>query len=157
MPNYGTLVLGSTGTRHGMSPAQKAILTQLLARQPPDTAFHHGGCKGADAQAHELAIATGLAVHVHWGDDPKWQATLYGLATHSYPPEPNLQRNRLVVHSCNMLIACPLHDGTLSGGTAYTIRYAQRQDKRVSVILPNGKVLHYSGLQQQSTQEILTP
>ena len=44
-------------------------------------------------------------------------------------------RNRYLVDHCNVLIA--VYNGKLNGGTAYTVKYAQRLGKEVVIIDPN--------------------
>lgn len=45
--------IGFTGTREGMTQAQKDVFASLVARIEPDE-FHHGDCVGSDEAAAEL-------------------------------------------------------------------------------------------------------
>ena len=62
--------LGFTGTRSGMTEAQKWQLETFLRdyashRKNTDLVFHHGDCIGADAEAHTIAKKIGFRVCVH--------------------------------------------------------------------------------------------
>jgi hypothetical protein len=52
--------IGFTGTRHGMTPAQRHAVSQLIAELAAGAAFtaHHGDCVGADAEFHDLCRST---------------------------------------------------------------------------------------------------
>lgn len=56
--------IGFTGTRRGMTEAQGLTLRALLATQHA-TEFHNGDCIGADAEAHDIAVAMGCEVVIH--------------------------------------------------------------------------------------------
>lgn len=66
-------VVGFTGTREGMTPAQKSVVAETLTYAwaqlegwVPDE-VHHGGCEGADWDFHEIVRAylpqTRIVVH----------------------------------------------------------------------------------------------
>ena len=58
--------LGFTGTRNGMTSAQRQVVERMLENGGVFTA-HHGDCVGADADFHELvrADADGNVIVVH--------------------------------------------------------------------------------------------
>ena len=78
-----------------------------------------GGAKGPDSLAEEAALARGIPVTVYVPDYEK-----YGRAA------PHV-RNRMIVHSCDRLVA--FWDGK-SRGTASTVELARRMGKPVEVI-----------------------
>jgi hypothetical protein len=45
--------MGFTGSCEGMTDRQKETFRQVLAKYGP-TEFHHGDCRGADAEAHAI-------------------------------------------------------------------------------------------------------
>jgi hypothetical protein len=57
-----------------------------------------------------------------------------------YPPKPYLERNRDIVDSTELLIACPKDMTESSGGTWATVRYARKQKKPIVVVWPDGSV-----------------
>lgn len=112
--------VGFTGTRRGMSEAQRrqlvAVLCQLYARRLPMAEFHHGDGDGADQEAAALAVGevgvpeTGVIKH-----PPK-----------AFTAKELLARNREIVDCVSVLVAAPLHDKEeLRSGTWATVRYAR--------------------------------
>lgn len=139
------MILGITGTRQGMTALQLCFCTAHL-----DTIFYsasfgpchliHGDCVGADEQA--WAIADGLG----WNTtalpstaDPKWHANTP--STHIEQRRPSLERNRLIVDRCHLLLAFP-GDGPERGGTWYTINYARANGRHLIIIWPDGETSH---------------
>ncbi|CAB4162291.1 hypothetical protein UFOVP786_38 [uncultured Caudovirales phage] len=130
--------IGFTGSRHGMSVAQARTLRKLLA-DGPWKVLHHGDCVGCDVTAHGFARELGLAVVVHPPESNALRARL--ASAQVAPPLPYLDRNRAIVASVEHVIATPRSVTERSGGTWYTIRYAVRHGKLVSVIDLGGRVL----------------
>lgn len=58
--------IGFTGTRQGMTPAQRLKATHWLAKLSA-TEFHHGDCMGADAEAHAIALSLKILHHYPTG------------------------------------------------------------------------------------------
>lgn len=114
------MIVSFTGTRQGMSTAQKRQLQYVLYGLRTVTQFHHGAAEGADREAAAFA-ATALKVVAHpAGDDP-------------------LARNRELVNICDVLIAAPRTDEEeLRSGTWATIRYARAVGKPI-IMLSRGK------------------
>lgn len=135
------LSIGFSGTRIGMSQAQKDILFHILAEH--QGFFHHGDCIGADAEAHDVAAAMACyTIHVHPPADPRLRAYKNGHVTH--PPKQYFARNADIVNQCQYLIACPLNKNQQTGGTWNTIKYAMREDinRKFTIILYDGQVGH---------------
>lgn len=125
--------VGFTGTRHGMSGAQKEALFQVFDKYY-GSEFHHGDCWGADAEAHDIAIHYNMRIHIHPPSDEKARAFKTLKVVRTSMPKPYLQRNHDIVDSCDILIAAPHTDKEiLRSGTWATVRYARR--KNVPVIL----------------------
>lgn len=131
--------VGFTGTRDGMTDAQKATVADLLERVAPRWC-HHGDCVGADADFHHLAKAAGSAVMIHPPSDPKLRAGLVG--DDIAEEKPYLDRNRAIVHAATILVATPKESTPQGkGGTWFTIGYARLQGKRVTIVWPDGTTL----------------
>jgi predicted Rossmann fold nucleotide-binding protein DprA/Smf involved in DNA uptake len=132
------MILGFTGTRAGMSYAQKTELARLLDEKFRMNLgeFHHGDCLGSDAEAHAIAIEKGWRVVIHPPDKSFARAYCTG-AVDTLMPSPFLERNHRIVNLCNVLIATPeYHVEQLRSGTWATIRYARQQQKQIIIINP---------------------
>lgn len=135
--------VGFTGTRAGMTDAQKQAFKELLKdfyAQHEWVELHHGDCVGADAEAHDLTeahVPCGVVIH-----PPKEQANrAHKRGDVERPPQTHFARNRAIVDWTDILVAAPLHDTEQDlGGTWYTVRYARKQKKRLVLIWPNGVV-----------------
>lgn len=143
------IVIGFTGTQHGMTPEQHQMLQeQMIAASSAvgDTEFHHGDCIGADLQAHALAYYMGYKVVIHPPEDESKRAFanngIYQMhSAEVLSPKPYLDRNHDIVDACDVLIACPNQMAERQrSGTWATVRYAWRQKKAVILIYPNGFV-----------------
>lgn len=132
--------IGFTGTREGITECQQEETRKVL-----DMFLHHGltgvhgGCVGADAEFHAICKSMDIRTEV-WPGYPvgnpsgtKFRAELEADETHE--PMEFLARNRKIVGVSAWLIACPKDDSG-KGGTWYTIRYARKQGRIVTVIQP---------------------
>ena len=130
--------IGFTGTREGMSEHQKstlkAILTAAVCANDDPVVLHHGDCKGADAEAHEIALAVGCEVIIHPPVKRIMRAYCQG-AREILPPEEYLERDRCIVDATIGMIAAPKSNKEeLRSGTWYTVRYARKMNKRVILL-----------------------
>lgn len=130
--------VGFSGTQIGMTPIQKAVLTEFLENIGPSMSeFHHGDCVGSDAQAHRLVrmIAPKCRIVLHPPND--WSKRAFCLADKYEPEKPYLVRNREIVLSTDYLIATPgqSHE-VLRSGTWATVRFADRIRRKKLIILP---------------------
>ena len=132
--------IGFTGTREGMTEHQKETLRMVLtaaALQGDPVIIHHGDCKGADAEAHEIALAVGCEVIIHPPRKRIMRAYCQG-AREILPPEDYLERDRCIVDSCIGMIAAPKSDKEEKrSGTWYTVRYARKMNKSVILLARN--------------------
>jgi predicted Rossmann fold nucleotide-binding protein DprA/Smf involved in DNA uptake len=132
--------VGITGTRHGMTDAQRSTLIDLLSEG--GIWLHHGCCVGVDEQAHWIAFELGVGSIGHPPADRRLAMPLVedglqfiGLC----PPKPYHDRNRDIVDACSLLIAVPEHDREQpKGGTWYTVRYARQVGREHIIIWPDG-------------------
>lgn len=133
--------IGFTGTRKGMSEYQLAVFEGLLEKME---SFHHGSCQGADVEAARIVYSTFLEppeIICHPGPNDDEHQELSGVDTKRKEPKTHFARNRDIVNETDKLIACPC-DMTEQkrGGTWYTIRYAKKQGKPVTIIWPDGSI-----------------
>lgn len=103
-------MIGFTGHRDKIA---KVADLQALRDQYPNATWIHGGAGGFDTQVDGFAKAHGIICRV--------MRPNYARHGKSAP----LVRNREIVDGCQLLIAC--YDGRKSGGTYYTITYAQKR------------------------------
>ena len=135
--------VGFTGTRHGLTPAQGGALARLV-RDAAVTEFHHGCCRGADAEAVRHVRRYHPAADIV-GHQPETTALVANPAVWAsnrlVDPLPYLERNRGIVDGCEVLVACPEGPEVLRSGTWSTVRYARRAGVPVVVVWPDGTVL----------------
>jgi len=128
--------IGFTGTREGMTDAQKECLSKGLA---VGDHFHHGACIGADAEAHTIAKDLGLYIVVHLPLSDKKMIECIG--DECRIPTDYLTRDHNIVDETEILYACPKgKKELLRSGTWATIRYAVKTKKIVMIFYPDGTV-----------------
>ena len=132
------MIYGFTGTRAGMTGRQQKALDLLLRDcSKAKAAFHHGGCHGADGEAHCIAFLL-AACTVHPGDADqhrKWEKHLNTCELR--PWKPYLERNHDIVDICEVLIAAPSSlTEELRSGTWAAIRYARKISRPVIILDP---------------------
>lgn len=133
--------VGFTGSQNGLTNDQQGVLLGLLRQYGMRDWLIHGGCVGADTEAHFLGRQQGMKIKVwpsnikgKWGDWPDAEMVMAQM--------PPLERNmKIVIDNLDHLYACP---GTsverMRSGTWATVRYARRQLVDHSIILPDGHV-----------------
>ena len=130
--------IGITGTREGLSITQRESLINILSKyNHVGTQLHTGCCVGVDTQVAELVLEIRydkirLIGHPPIKKHNQGATDMYDMLL----PEKNyLERDRIIVNSTAMLIACPLNLTTQKGGTWYTINYAQKKNKPVIILI----------------------
>jgi hypothetical protein len=136
--------IGFTGTKKGMTLAQKiALENMLLDMMEPEYEmwFHHGDCIGADAEACKIAHDLGYKICMH----PPLIMTKRAFCLYDdiHPPKPYLERNQEIIGSVDRLIACPKGPEERRSGTWYTIRHS-RNVVPCTIIPPNGDYYEYT-------------
>lgn len=130
------LKVGFTGSRDGMTDPQKVTVGELLAGA---ASLSHGDCQGADADAHHLAYSLNIWTIVHPPTKAYLRAYCDGDAT--YPSMPYLDRDRKIVDTTDILVATPNGMAEkFSGGTWYTIHYAEKKKSPIVIVWPDGSV-----------------
>ncbi len=129
--------VGFTGTRHGMTERQISAITTWLTENMPEQ-FHHGDCIGADVQAANIAQSLGIETHA-W-PPVKEDKRAFHKSDVIHRPRPYLERNRMIVMQTRFLLACPEQNAPQpSGGTWYTIRWAQSQMRDILIAHPHAE------------------
>lgn len=129
--------VGFTGTREGMTEAQKLGLKALLPVHDAYSQFHYGDCVGADAQARDVAAGMGMWLVSHPPDKDVLRA--FTKADETREPKPYLERNKFIVMETERMIAAPrCFVESVKGGTWSTVRYARKLGRPIIIIWPDG-------------------
>jgi len=148
--------IGFTGTRHGMTGAQKVALFDLLCKidEEFDEAIvtHQGCCIGADEEFAEKCDSMGFEVVGHPPRVALFRSTrALELCVELHEPAPYHVRNQAIVDASSVMIAAPAESTPQrAGGTWMTVRMALRALRagklvRLHVIAPDGAELDHSG------------
>lgn len=137
--------------------ALKAALTERITRltEAGITDFYSGGANGMDCWASLIVLELrkrnpALRLHMllpHEGQADKWsdsaqeryhlilkQADSIEYVSHEYYDGCMLDRNRRLVEAAGTLLA--VYNGERRGGTAATVRYARKLDRRIIILNP---------------------
>lgn len=130
-----------------MSYKQAVEVRRLLTRYfELGAQFHHGGCKGADVEAADVAQELGYWVVRHPGPEGgPWEDEESEADDEERAPKGHFARNRDIVHECDVVIATPAQgtdapESLRRGGTWYTIEYARKRNVPLDLINPDGTV-----------------
>lgn len=132
--------IGFTGTQRGTTQPQRALLICEIQLWAPKL-FVHGGCIGADAEAHKIVrqFSKATTIKIRPSDIPAKTAKLD--ADIRCAPKPPLERNHHIVREVDRMIACPGEYGeVLRSGTWATIRYARKHSVPILIIYPDGRL-----------------
>ena len=139
--------LGFTGSRKPPTEAQLRWLWQAVCCLRKDFVFHHGGCVGADAAFHRLALKGWWSIVIHSPVDTKLMMPEIELNPYRQsnpimvlPPKPYLARNRDIVDAVTRMCALPDGFPRPHSGTWYTIEYALRRGVDIIACYPDGTV-----------------
>jgi hypothetical protein len=126
--------IGFTGTRDGMTARQKSALRGLLTSHD-GAILHHGDAVGADAEAHDIAVALGCTIVIHPPTIERQRA--FRSAAEIRAPRPYLDRNKDIVRDTKLLVAAPADAmEQLRSGTWSTVRYARRLGRPICLLTP---------------------
>jgi len=134
--------IGVTGTRNGLSKDQKEFANTALFNIPLGNPlekyeFHHGNCIGVDVEVAAIARQYSYHIVCH----PPMIKDLIGdfISDEYRPPLTYFQRNRNIVNETELLLAFPKEmERQAKGGTWYTVDYANKRNKAVIIIFPDG-------------------
>jgi len=128
--------IGMTGSKTGMNDLQKKLFAEFVTLNSV-VELHHGDCVGADADAHNIAVACGVKIVIHPPVDSKLRA--FCSEAIELPVKPYLARNKDIVNAGELLVAFPnSRTETLRSGTWSTVRYARKIGKQVVIFYPDG-------------------
>jgi hypothetical protein len=102
--------------------AVASVELQRIAAEHPDAVWIHGGATGFDTQVGTYALQHGIQQIVIRPD--------YKALGRAAP----FVRNRQIIDMADLVYAC--YDGRQTGGTLYTLRYAERQGKPTQILRP---------------------
>lgn len=130
--------LGFTGTRSGMTDKQLESMEEILGDV---CVFYHGSCKGADIQAARMVRQHIPDAHIIAlpgpADDPCREYS--GVDDEIGEGTSHFARNRAIVDKSDEIFAAPYDmKEARFGGTWYTIHYAIKRGKLVTIIWPDG-------------------
>lgn len=130
-----------TGTRNGMTDAQKSSFAEIISLLKP-VCFIHGDCLGADHDAHNLtkehSPETKIAIRPCFYKNMR----AYCKGDIEFPEKHPLDRNVDIVEDGELLIACPKKmTKEQTGGTWHTINFARMNNLSLIVIWPDGTLL----------------
>lgn len=152
------VVVGFTGTRKGMTPAQRAMVTSLIedAIGADNNVCRrgfvgvHGDCIGADEQfddvCHELGVATGIRPCTFHNMRARCDQRRPGVTVLAEAKRPMARNRDIVGHvgggaEGSLLIACPPNFERIKkgSGTWATVGFGERARVRVVVVFPDGR------------------
>jgi hypothetical protein len=137
-----------------MTEEQRMAVALTLRRLDP-TEVHHGVCKGADEDFHEIVLnefqQARPVIHLHPGVNGRGEAPTRGEAripedwdVRIHKELPYIRRDEVMVKVCGVLIATP--KGFLEenrSGTWTTIRRARTFHKPHCIVYPSGRVARF--------------
>ena len=133
------MIVGFTGTRDGMTEAQRKSVRALVKWLQPAEA-HHGECKGADFEFYEICRKEDVCMIVAHPPLNEKHRVLTESNIHR-DPRPYLARNHKLVNDSECLIAAPsTEDEQLRSGTWATVRYARARGRKIYLVNPDGCV-----------------
>jgi hypothetical protein len=137
------IIIGFTGSRFGMTTAQKLVVASFLDELQTSYNFvclMHGDCTGADDQANRMAKEREFFT---WALPPK--VNRYRARSPSdlvSTPAAYLVRDRLIALGCHEGLACPATEKeSRMSGTWYTIKEMKKLKKKVTIITPTGGLI----------------
>ena len=146
-----TIHIAFTGTRNGLTDRQREWLWGHLRHK--DFYLHHGGCAGADEEAHDIAGTAywcrGRIVHPAADMPPHLRGSCPMRYPHDVllPEKPALVRDEDIVRAGQTLIAMPEKPTPqIRSGTWATLRIAMRLgDKPWIMVAPEGFTIDGTG------------
>jgi hypothetical protein len=136
-----------TGTRKGVTLAQKDALVTLRDQFKPEIA-RHGCCEGADRNFHLVMLHSATIIgHPCCVEQSLWAGKcgsefgrIHELPSGSLAVAAR-KRNEAMVEFCDLLVACPgQYYEEQRSGTWMTIRMAKTRGRRLAIIWPDGRV-----------------
>lgn len=137
-----SIILGFTGTRDGLTETQRSIVRDVIDGHTVGKIrmLNYGMCIGADDEVWGIADAAGIIITGH-------PSNILGMVVYRpcafvCKPLPPLERNKNIVRSSGILLACPAGEEIQRSGTWATVRYARKMSTRAMIVMPDGQVHH---------------
>ena len=138
------MIVGFTGTRDGMTQAQKCQVECLLLNFQPQT-VHHGDCIGADADFSEIVVklnhARKLNAHIVGHPCNLHSQRAHCIVNEERPVLEPRERNQNIVNESGLIIVTPREFSWPKhhrSGTWMTCGIAKNMHKRLMVVWPDG-------------------
>ncbi len=137
---------GFTGTRNEPSTKQRAWIEKKVRESEGDNSWHHGACVGSDRFLH-LAVMYGTFDNVFLHPPINQNLAMALDKLHRldrvliFPAKDYHTRNRDIVNDTDELLATPDGPFRPHSGTWYTIVYALKQGKPVTICMPDGTII----------------
>ena len=147
--------LGYTGTRSGMTAAQKASIRRFVEKHAVDIdEVHHGDCIGGDDEfdsiIRELA-KPGCNIIAHPSNVEPTRAYVdckevgdsrRRVKTTMLPERPPILRDCDIVDAVDTMIAAPrTYEEQAHSGTWFTYKYANKHKRKTYMIFPDGRTV----------------
>src|SRR5690349_20692433 len=110
----GIMEVGFTGTREGMTQAQRSAVQEILSTRTGIEKGHHGDCVGADADFHKLLVEQGIRVKGHPPIKDDFRA--FCEFDEFERPKNYYARNRDIVNESDIMIVTPKEDSVQPKG-----------------------------------------
>ena len=138
-------ILGFTGTRDGLTDAQRRSLKDVVRALDP-AKVHHGDCWGADAEFDKICAQRGVHRTAWPGTNAAGESPTraYCDADIIHRAMPYLRRDRIIAESgVDGLIACPNSPKErMRSGTWATVRMARKLGRGITIINPDGSIVY---------------
>lgn len=137
------MILGTTGSRFGLSAAQRAQAVLLLdgrrERWPKPSRVDHGDCLGVDYDIFQIACQLHIMTVSHPPINNKLRA--YCASDIILAARPYEERNQDIASMTERLVGFPSGEERvqLRSGTWQTIRYAAKLRRSVLIIYADGR------------------
>lgn len=130
--------VGFTGTRVGMTKAQKQGVLDALARLVHIEEFHHGDCHGADTEAHTMIRRWYPKCRIVIHPSDKVDVRSFCRGDVGLQPKPPLIRNHDIVDAVDHMICAPREvQEQMRSGTWATIRYTKKCLRNYVIVFPD--------------------
>jgi len=103
------MIIGFTGTREGMTPAQKEVVAYILSKFPSISHVVHGDCIGADTDFDTMIAGMGIRRDIYPCNIEAARSHCENRGAIICLPKPlaPLERNQIIVDKAQCLIATP--------------------------------------------------
>lgn len=135
--------VGFTGSQHGITDCQLALMVEIIDELTELTEVHHGDCIGADNAFHTVVRLTRPEIRVVSHPPSVSTKRAYCASDHEFAEKPYLERNKEIVACVDVMMACPrAMKEQVRSGTWATIRHARKTQTPLVILWPDGKYIY---------------